>query len=135
MSLIKRGQIFHYDFVFEGERHQGSTGMRNRRDAERAESALKADLARRKFCLPAKSVRFSEVCDSYAKVAQTNAKPAYITEKYHISAHLKPHFGEIMVYAISSFPISFTNSAALSSVTSSGRSQSLRRQVKVRCLP
>jgi integrase len=101
MSLIKRGRFYHYDFVFEGERHQGSTDMQKLRDAECVENALKADLARRKFGLPARRVRFSEVCDSYAKVAQTNAKRAYVTEKYHIAKHLKPHFGEIMVHAIS----------------------------------
>jgi integrase len=101
MSLIKRGKYYHYDFLYEGERHQGSTGMQKLRDAERVENALKTDLARRRFGLPSETVRFSEACDRYSEVAKTNAKPAYVTEKYHISAHLKPHFGDIMVHAIS----------------------------------
>ncbi|MBI4167173.1 MAG: site-specific integrase [Acidobacteria bacterium] len=100
MSLTKRGKIYHYDFFFEGERHQKSTGMQNLRDAERVESAVKADLARRKFNLPSKSVRFSEVWDRYSEVAKSNEKPSYVTEKYHIASHLKPHFGQIMVHAI-----------------------------------
>jgi integrase len=101
MTLWKRGEYYYYDFVFEGQRHEGSTHMQNLRDAERAESTLKADLARRKFGLPAKSVRFREVCEGYARVVQTNGKRAYVVEKYHISKHLKPFFGEIMVHAIS----------------------------------
>ena len=101
MSLTKRGNYYYYDFVFEGERHQASTRMRKLRDAQQAEIRKKDDLARRVVGLPSKSIRFNELCDRYAKVAETNAKPAYVTEKYHISRHLKPHFGDIMVHAIS----------------------------------
>lgn len=76
MSLTKRGRRYHYDFFFEGVRHQKSTRMQNLREAEQVENAFRTDLARRKFGLPSKSVRFSEVCEGYSKVAETNGKPA-----------------------------------------------------------
>ena len=100
MALYKRGKCWYYDFVFEGIRYQKSTKFRDKREAQKAEDAVKTDLARRIFRLPSKSVRFSEVCDKYAEVTKTNDKPAWVTEKYHISKHLKPYFGEIMVHAI-----------------------------------
>src|ERR1041385_9205410 len=45
MSLYKRGRVYWYEFVFQGERHRGSTRLRNERKAEQFESKLKSDLA------------------------------------------------------------------------------------------
>ena len=101
MALFRRGKCWYIDFWFEGIRYQRSTKQRDKREAEKVENAVRADLARRKFTLPSKSLRFRELCDRYAEVAKNNRKPAYVTEKYHVSKYLVPHFGEILVHAIS----------------------------------
>jgi len=59
MSMDKREKYYRFDFVYERERHQGSTDMQNLRDAERVDNALKTDLARRKFSLLSRTLRFS----------------------------------------------------------------------------
>jgi integrase len=100
MAVFKRGKYWQYDFRFEGIRFQKSTKQRDKREAEKIENAVKTDLARRKFNLPSKSVRFRELCKRYSEFAKTNGKRAYAVEKYHIAKHLVPHFGEILVHAI-----------------------------------
>src|SRR5690349_75090 len=35
MSLYKRGEVWHYDFTFQGVRYRGSTGLRSKADANR----------------------------------------------------------------------------------------------------
>jgi len=100
MALFRRGRYWHYDFWFEGMRYQKSTKQRDKREAEKTENAVKTDLARRKFTLPSKSVRFRELCERYSEFAKTNGKRAYVTEKYHVANHLVPHFGQILVHAI-----------------------------------
>jgi hypothetical protein len=100
MALFRRGKYWHYDFWFEGIRYQKSTKQHDNREAAKIENAVKTDLARRKFSLPSKSLRFRELCERYAEVAKNNRKPAYVTEKYHISKYLVSHFGEILVHAI-----------------------------------
>jgi integrase len=45
MSVYRRGKVYQYDFYFKGVRHQGSTRLRNQREAERWEGALKTKLA------------------------------------------------------------------------------------------
>jgi integrase len=45
MSVYKRGRVYWYNFEFQGERHQGSTRLRNERQAAAFEAKLKTDLA------------------------------------------------------------------------------------------
>lgn len=45
MSVYKRGGVYWYDFWFQGERCQESTGLRNKTAALRAEAIRKAELA------------------------------------------------------------------------------------------
>jgi integrase len=45
MSVYKRGRVYWYEFEFLGERHRGSTHLRNERLAERYEAKLRSDLA------------------------------------------------------------------------------------------
>jgi len=45
MSIYKRGGIYYYDFLFQGERHKQSTRMTNKTAAERIEAMRKAALA------------------------------------------------------------------------------------------
>jgi hypothetical protein len=42
MSLYKRGSTYHYDFILDGVRRQGSTKLKNRRAAERLVDNLRA---------------------------------------------------------------------------------------------
>ncbi len=48
MSVFKRGGIYLYEFLFEGQRHRGSTRLTNRNAAMRVESISKAALAERR---------------------------------------------------------------------------------------
>jgi integrase len=45
MSVFRRGGVYWYDFRFQGERFQESTGLRNKTAASRAEAIRKAELA------------------------------------------------------------------------------------------
>jgi len=45
MSVFKRGTVYWYDFVFQGQRIRESSGLRNRTAALRAEAIRKAGLA------------------------------------------------------------------------------------------
>jgi len=100
MALYKRGEYWHYDFRFEGKRYQRSTRQRSKREAEKVLHAAQADLARRTFNLPAKSVAFAEISDGYVECLQTDQKPSYVTVKYHLRKNLLPHFGETPIHAV-----------------------------------
>ena len=100
MALYKRGEYWHYDFRFEGKRYQRSRRQRNKREAQKVLHAAQADLARRKFNLPAKSVALREICDGYVQCLQTDKKPSCVTVKYHLRKNLLPHFGEIPIHAV-----------------------------------
>ncbi len=99
MSLYKRGSYWHYDFYFDGVRHQGSTRQKRLREAERIVDAMKADLARSKFALPHRSLPFQEMADRYSEYASVN-KPSFVTEKYHLRKHLVPYFQCVTLAAI-----------------------------------
>jgi len=103
MSVRKKGKtgIYHCDFQFEGVRYQGSTRLRSKQDSNRYEDAEKTDLARRKVGLPGRSVKFDELADCYEE-DEGDGRPSFITEKYHIRTHLRPHFGNVLLHAISS---------------------------------
>jgi integrase len=45
MSIFKRGGVYWYEFTFQGERIQKSTGLRNKTAASQAEAIRKAELA------------------------------------------------------------------------------------------
>lgn len=45
MSIYKRGGVYWYDFQFQGQRYQASTGLNNRTAASRAEAIRQAELA------------------------------------------------------------------------------------------
>jgi hypothetical protein len=45
VSVFKRGGIYHSEFVFEGQRHRGSTRLTNRNAAMHVESMRIAALA------------------------------------------------------------------------------------------
>jgi integrase len=49
MALTKRGKVWYYDFIKDGKRHQGSTGLTNKNKAREVESKLRADLAMSRF--------------------------------------------------------------------------------------
>lgn len=49
MSVYKRGKVYWYDFWFNGERHNGSTKLRNETKAKMVEAKLRTDLAMGSF--------------------------------------------------------------------------------------
>jgi len=44
MAIFKRGSTYHYDFILNGARHQGSTQRKNRRDAQERVGQIRARL-------------------------------------------------------------------------------------------
>lgn len=44
-GLVKRGEIYHFDFVFNGKRHQGSTRLKNKAKALEVVRKIRTDLA------------------------------------------------------------------------------------------
>lgn len=46
MSVYKRGDVYHYKFVWKGQRIRRSTGLSSKRDAEQIEAAYKTQLAK-----------------------------------------------------------------------------------------
>ena len=45
MSVFKRGGVYWYNFVFQGQRIRESTGLTNKTAAQRVEAIRKAELA------------------------------------------------------------------------------------------
>jgi integrase len=62
MALIKRGNYWHYEFVYRGKRYQGSTDQTNINKAKLTESKLRSDAALEHFGLapPKQSPMFKE---------------------------------------------------------------------------
>jgi integrase len=46
MGLFKRGDVYWFEFVHNGKRHQRSTGVRNQREARQIEATVRGDLAK-----------------------------------------------------------------------------------------
>jgi integrase len=44
MSIFKRGSTYHYDFILNGQRHQGSTKLKNKKAAEDLVANIRAKL-------------------------------------------------------------------------------------------
>lgn len=59
MSIYKRGEVYWYDFVFDGQRYQASTKMGNRRSAEEIENDKRSHLARERDARSEAAKRFS----------------------------------------------------------------------------
>ena len=49
MAVFKIGRIYHYEFLVDGQRYRKSTGMKNKRDAERLEKIAHADALKQKM--------------------------------------------------------------------------------------
>jgi integrase len=102
MSLYRRGKNrpWRYDFTFEGVRYQGTTHTTNKDEAGEILAAIRTDLIRGKFDIPAKCGRFDQTAEKYLEFATTN-KASTSTEKYHVRKHLIPHFGTVPLNSIS----------------------------------
>jgi integrase len=101
MSLYRRGKNrpWRYDFTFEGVRYQGTTHTTNRDEAGEILAAIKTDLIRGKFDIPAKCGRFDQTAEKYLEFATTN-RASTSTEKYHVRKHLIPHFRTIPLNSV-----------------------------------
>src|SRR5271168_2767171 len=99
MSICRRGGVYWYEFTFQGERIQKSTGLRNKTAASRAEAIRKAELAEGRAGIRSRQVTpiFDNfVHDEFLPWAESEhrAHPnTYI--RYRVSANaLVPFFGK-----------------------------------------
>jgi integrase len=106
MSIYRRGGVYWYEFTFQGERIQKSTGLRNKTSALRAEAIRKAELAEGRAGIRARkatSLFDNFVHDEFLPWCKSEhqAHPnTYI--RYEVSAKaLLPFFGRHRLEAIS----------------------------------
>ncbi len=106
MSVYKRGGIYWYDFWFQGQRHRGSTKLRNKTAADSAEAIRKAQLAearagiiRRKPCPAFEDFMNTDFLPWSEKEHQAHPRTH---ERYAVSAkRLVAFYGSIPLDAIS----------------------------------
>ena len=68
MTLYRRGKVWYYNFLANGQRHAGSTHSKNKSEAQGIEAAIRADALRGKheFTGRAKNhIAFTTLCDQY----------------------------------------------------------------------
>ena len=84
MSLYrpKRSPFWHYDFVFRGERHYGSTGCTSRREAEAHERRMRHRAANPDTRRP--PITLDEACGLYRDHAES--LPSWPTARYMLAA-------------------------------------------------
>jgi len=106
MSVFRRGGVYWYDFRFQGERFQESTGLKNKTAASRAEAIRKAELAEgRAGIRPRRATPIFEkfVNDEFLPWAENEhrAHPSTYV-RYGVSARaLVPFFGRYRLEVIS----------------------------------
>ncbi len=106
MSVFRRGGVYWYDFWFQGERFQESTGLNNKTAASRAEAIRKAEMAEGRAGIRSRKATpiFEKfVNDEFLPWAENEhrAHPATYV-RYGVSAKaLIPFFGKCRLEAIS----------------------------------
>jgi integrase len=83
VSVYKRGGVYWYDFWFQGQRHRGSTKLRNRTAAASAEAIRKAQLAEARA-----GIIHRKPCPAFEDFVNTEFLPW--SEKEH-QAHPRTH--------------------------------------------
>lgn len=81
----KNSPNFHYDFVFKGERYNGSTGCRTKRAAEEYERRERQKAALPEMRRP--PISLDEACGLYQEHAEK--QPSWPTTKYMLAALIK----------------------------------------------
>ena len=105
MSVYRRGTVYWYHFVFEGEHVQRPTKVRTRNQAQKMEAIHKANLALGKYGLAKKeNPKFSEFAARYLEYSKAN-KPAYVVEKYYVPKALAPFFGRYRLNEITALTV------------------------------
>ena len=130
MSVYKRGNVYWYDFWFQGQRIRQSTGIRNKMAAVRAEAIRKAELAERRAGI----ARYGR-CPTYEDFVNTEFLP--LSKKEH-EAHPQTHrrykvsakpliqsFGKLPVDAISTGHVEKFKQARASDISSAGTNRDL----------
>jgi len=69
MSVTKRGGIYHYEFVYRGERHRGSTGQRTKDQALRVEQQIRDRVRARAHGLGPRTPEESPSITAWADIA------------------------------------------------------------------
>jgi len=83
VSVYKRGGVYWYDFWFQGQRHRGSTKLRNKTAADSAEAIRKAQLAEARA-----GIMRRRPCPAFEDFVNTEFLPW--SEKEH-QAHPRTH--------------------------------------------
>jgi integrase len=106
MSIFKRGGVYWYEFIFQGERIQQSTGLRNKNASMQAEAIRKAELAEGRAGIRARKATplfekfVHEEFLPWAKAEHREHPNTYV--RYDVSARaLIPFFGRFRLGAIS----------------------------------
>jgi integrase len=130
MSIYRRGGVYWYEFQFQGERIQESSGLRNKTAALRAEAIRKAELAEGRAGIRARMVTpfFDNfVHDEFLPWAKSEhqAHPrTYV--RYGVSAKaLIPFFGKCRLEAISAGLVEKFKVARSTVITPAGTNRDL----------
>lgn len=95
MALYKRGDVWWYEFQFQGARIRESSGLTNKFAAAQVERKRLSDLENRAAGLPRRTrvPMFSIASDKYLAAKKSDWQPStYTIEQINIG-HLEPHFG------------------------------------------
>lgn len=98
MTIFKRSgsPFYQYDFIFHGRRYRGSTKLTNRLAAERAEAALKTDLAKARFGIvePKPVPLFRDFAEHFLEMVRPELRSNTVRGYGIAIRNLKPWFGE-----------------------------------------
>ena len=130
MSVFKRGTVYWYDFIFQGQRFRETTGLRNRTAALRVEAIRKAELAEGRAGLRPKRdcPHFGEfvVTEFLPWSRQQHRAPPRTYERYATSAKpLKYFFGKLPLDAITPAQLEKFKVARVQKITPAGTNRDL----------
>lgn len=95
MGVKKRGNIFHYEFVIQGERHRGTTGCHGKRDAEARERRIRSEIEGKRARVTPTPTLFSAYRQDRARAKARGNTSAYIDSGLgSYWRNLLSHFGD-----------------------------------------
>jgi integrase len=108
MSVFLRGKVYHYDFWLDNERHQGTTRMRNEKDAEEVEHGIRTKLIKSAAGVveKVKPIKFKVAMKEYIAMNEHTkwAKNTRLSYDNQLK-HLLPFFGEMYLQDITAVEI------------------------------
>ncbi|MDA2914100.1 phage integrase SAM-like domain-containing protein, partial [Acidobacteriia bacterium AH_259_A11_L15] len=130
MSVYKRGNVYWYEFLFQGQRFRASTGLTNRNAALRVEAIRKAELAegragivRRKPCPRFEDFVKTEFLPWSERQHQAHPR-THLRYKTSLKA-LIPFFGKLLLDGITPAHVEKFKLARASEITPAGTNRDL----------